>query len=54
MFAKLPDLIRIPLASLLLAINIFLHVMLLFVFTLFKVIVPIRAIRLFAGAGGDR
>jgi 1-acyl-sn-glycerol-3-phosphate acyltransferase len=46
MFAKFPGLIRIPLASLLLAINIVLHVMALFVFTLFKVIVPIRAIRL--------
>jgi 1-acyl-sn-glycerol-3-phosphate acyltransferase len=46
MFAKLPGLIRIPLASLLLAINIVLHVTALFVFTLFKVIVPIRAVRL--------
>ena len=46
MFAKLPGLIRIPLALSLLAINIVLHVVLLFTFTLFKVIVPIRAIRL--------
>ena len=46
MFAKLPGLIRIPLALSLLAINIVLHVLLLFTFTLIKVIVPIRAIRL--------
>ena len=46
MLAKLPGLIRIPLALLLLAINIVLHVVLLFAFTLFKVILPIRAIRL--------
>ena len=45
MFAKLPGLIRIPLAMLLLAINIVLHVLLLFAFTLVKVIVPIRPIR---------
>jgi 1-acyl-sn-glycerol-3-phosphate acyltransferase len=46
MFAKLPGLIRIPLALLLLTTNIVLHVMLLFAFTLLKVIVPIRAMRL--------
>jgi 1-acyl-sn-glycerol-3-phosphate acyltransferase len=46
MFAKLPGLIRIPLALLLMTINIVVHVILLFVFTLFKVIVPIPAIRL--------
>ena len=45
MFAKLPGLIRIPLAMLLLAVNIVLHVLLLFAFTLIKVIVPIRPIR---------
>ncbi len=45
MFAKLPGLIRIPLAMLLLGVNIVLHVLLLFVFTLVKVIVPIRPIR---------
>jgi 1-acyl-sn-glycerol-3-phosphate acyltransferase len=46
MFAKLPGLIRVPLALLLLTGNIVLHVMLLFAFTLLKVIVPIRAVRL--------
>ncbi|MFC5525000.1 acyltransferase [Rhodanobacter ginsengisoli] len=45
MFAKLPGLIRIPLAMLLLGVNIVLHVLLLFVFTLVKVIVPFRPIR---------
>jgi 1-acyl-sn-glycerol-3-phosphate acyltransferase len=46
MFAKLPGLIRIPLALLLLTSNIVLHVALLFAFTLIKVIVPIPAVRL--------
>jgi len=46
MFAKLPGLIRIPLAMLLLALNILLHVTLLFAFTLVKVIVPVRGVRL--------
>lgn len=46
MFATLPGLIRTPLAMLLLAINIVAHVIPLFAFTLVKVIVPIRAIRL--------
>ena len=46
MFAKLPGLIRIPLAMLLLALNILLHVTLLFAFTLVKVIVPLRGVRL--------
>lgn len=46
MFAKLPGLIRIPLAMLLLALNILLHVVPLFAFTLVKVIVPVRAVRL--------
>jgi 1-acyl-sn-glycerol-3-phosphate acyltransferase len=45
MFAKLPGPIRIPLAMLLLGVNIVLHVLLLLVFTLIKVIVPIRPIR---------
>ncbi len=46
MLAKLPGLIRIPLALLLLACNIVLHVLPLFAFTLVKVIVPVRAVRL--------
>ena len=46
MFAKLPGLIRIPMAMLLLALNILLHVAPLFAFTLVKVIVPVRAVRL--------
>ena len=46
MFAKLPGLIRIPLAMLLLALNILLHVTLLFAFTLVKAIVPVRGVRL--------
>jgi 1-acyl-sn-glycerol-3-phosphate acyltransferase len=45
MFATFPAFIRIPLALLLLAINILLHVLLLLVFTFFKVVLPIRAIR---------
>lgn len=46
MFATLPRLIRIPLVLLLIALNVVAHVLLLFVFTLFKVIVPIRVVRL--------
>ena len=46
MFAKLPGLIRIPMAMLLLALNILLHVAPLFAFTLVKVLVPVRAVRL--------
>ena len=46
MFATLPGLIRLPLVLLLITINVVAHVLLLFVFTLFKVIVPIRVIRL--------
>ncbi len=45
MFATLPQFIRIPLALLFLALNILLHVTFLFVFTLVKLIVPIRPIR---------
>jgi 1-acyl-sn-glycerol-3-phosphate acyltransferase len=51
MFAKLPGFIRIPLVMLLLAINIVVHVTPLFVLTLFKVIVPIRGIRLALSRG---
>ena len=46
MFATLPRLIRLPLVLLLITINVVAHVLLLFVLTLFKVIVPVRAIRL--------
>jgi len=46
MLTSLPGFIRIPLAMLLLAINIVLHVLPLFAFTLVKVVLPIRAIRL--------
>jgi 1-acyl-sn-glycerol-3-phosphate acyltransferase len=46
MLTSLPGFIRIPLAMLLLAINIVLHVLPLFAFTLIKVVLPIRAIRL--------
>lgn len=45
MLAKLPGLIRIPLALLLLAGNIVLHVLPLFAFTLVKLVVPMPAIR---------
>ncbi len=45
MFTKLPGSIRIPLAIVLLITNLVLHVLVLFVFTLLKVIVPIRAFR---------
>lgn len=46
MFTKLPGPIRIPLAIVLLIANLVLHVLVLFLFTLLKVIVPIRSIRL--------
>jgi 1-acyl-sn-glycerol-3-phosphate acyltransferase len=46
MFATLPGPIRIPLAMLLLAVNIVLHVVPLFALTLVKVVVPVRALRL--------
>lgn len=46
MFATLPTLIRIPLAMLLLAANIVLHVLPLFALTLVKVVLPVRTIRL--------
>lgn len=45
MFATLPPFIRVPLALLVLTLNILLHVTLLFVFTLFKLVLPIRSIR---------
>jgi 1-acyl-sn-glycerol-3-phosphate acyltransferase len=45
MFATFPGLIRIPLALLLLAVSIVLHVTPLFALTLVKVLVPIRPIR---------
>ena len=45
MFATLPLFIRVPLALLALALNILLHVTCIFVFTLFKLVLPIRAIR---------
>lgn len=45
MFAKLPGPIRIPLAMLLLAINILLHVLPLFALTLLKLLVPARGVR---------
>ena len=46
MFATLPRLIRIPLAMLLLIVNILLHVVPLFALTLIKVVLPVRAVRL--------
>ena len=46
MFASLPQLIRLPLVMLLLALNIVLHVLPLLALTLIKLIVPIRVIRL--------
>ena len=51
MLAKLPGFIRVPLVMLLLALNIVVHVTPLFVLTLFKVIVPIRGIRLALSRG---
>jgi 1-acyl-sn-glycerol-3-phosphate acyltransferase len=46
MLATLPGLIRLPLVALLLALNVIVHVLVLFAFTLVKVVVPIRAVRL--------
>jgi 1-acyl-sn-glycerol-3-phosphate acyltransferase len=46
MFATLPGFIRVPLVMLLLALNIVLHVVPLFLLTLLKVIVPVRGVRL--------
>jgi len=51
MLAKLPGFIRVPLVMLLLALNIVVHVMPLFLLTLFKVILPIRGIRLALSRG---
>ena len=45
MFATFPTFIRVPLALLALTLNILLHVTCIFVFTLFKLILPIRSIR---------
>ncbi|HXD36027.1 MAG TPA: acyltransferase [Rhodanobacter sp.] len=45
MFATLPSFIRVPLALLALALNILLHVLFIFVFTLFKLVLPVRALR---------
>ena len=45
MLATLPLFLRVPLALLALALNILLHVTCIFVFTLFKLVLPIRAIR---------
>lgn len=46
MFATLPSFIRVPLVLLCLALNIVLHVTCLFAFTLVKLVLPIRPIRL--------
>jgi len=51
MLAKLPGFIRVPLVMLLLALNIVVHVAPLFLLTLFKVILPIRGIRLALSRG---
>lgn len=51
MLAKLPGFIRVPLVMLLLALNIVVHVTPLFLLTLFKVILPIRGIRLALSRG---
>jgi 1-acyl-sn-glycerol-3-phosphate acyltransferase len=45
MFASLPAFLRIPLACLLLLVNTVLHVTPLFLLTLVRVIVPVRALR---------
>ncbi|CAM5512552.1 acyltransferase [Rhodanobacter lindaniclasticus] len=45
MLASLPSFLRVPLALLALALNIGLHIVFIFVFTLFKLIVPVRAFR---------
>lgn len=46
MLAVLPGFLRIPLAILLLALNVVLHVTPLFALTLLKMIVPVRGVRL--------
>ena len=51
MLAKLPGFMRVPLVMLLLALNIVVHVTPLFLLTLFKVILPIRGIRLALSRG---
>ena len=45
MLAWLPSFIRVPLALLALALNILLHVVFIFAFTLFKLLLPVHAIR---------
>lgn len=45
MFASLPSFLRVPLALLALSLNILLHVVCIFLFTLFKLVVPLRAAR---------
>jgi 1-acyl-sn-glycerol-3-phosphate acyltransferase len=45
MLASLPSFIRVPLALLALALNILLHVVFIFAFTLFKLLLPVHAIR---------
>jgi 1-acyl-sn-glycerol-3-phosphate acyltransferase len=45
MFASLPAAIRVPLAMLLLALNIIVHVLPLFAFTLVKLLLPLPALR---------
>ena len=45
MLATFPSFVRIPLAMLALALNILLHVVFIFLFTLFKLVLPIPAIR---------
>lgn len=45
MFTSLPPLIRVPLAILLLALNLLAHVVPLFALTLLKLVVPIQAFR---------
>ncbi len=45
MFASLPSFLRVPLALLALALNILLHVTFVFLFTLVKLVVPLRAVR---------
>lgn len=46
MFHPLPGLIRLPLAMLLLALNVVLHVLPLFALTLLKLLLPVRPVRL--------
>jgi 1-acyl-sn-glycerol-3-phosphate acyltransferase len=45
MLATFPSLIRVPLAMLALMLNILLHIIFVFVFTLFKLVLPIPPIR---------